>query len=98
LSVVVGVFIKFFDDLDLLSKVIRVWLAIKIGVSGPSKPIGASLQLIRNVLIVVLLIIFFGVLFGIGGLASKWKVAYCVLVGRFHILIISSKSRVLSGI
>ena len=70
LPAIASIFFKLFHYFDLLSKVLSVWLTVKVIVRSLSEPVWASFELIRDVGIVLRFYVLFRILFFVCTLAS----------------------------
>ena len=86
---VVRVIFLFLDDFYFLCEILRVWLGEETAVGGVTEPVGACLELIGVISIVILFGFLLFVLIGVSALASQWKVAAGVLVRGLYVLIVS---------
>lgn len=87
-----------FNHFHFLSEVFRIGLSIKVSISRVSIPIVASSKLIREVGIVIFFRLFGFKFVHISAFASQRKITSCVLISRFHILVITFMARKLSWV
>lgn len=95
---VIGVIFPLLDHLHLLREVILPWVTVELSIGTPAEPICPRSQLVGNVGIIILLMWLFDIRVRVGALAPQGKVCDGVPICRFHILVLSPKSRELIGI
>ena len=87
-----GVVFFFVRHLYFFGHVLGVGIAEKIAVSGFTKPVVASLQLIVVVLIVIAFCLLLDVSVTVRASTSQREIASYVLVSRLYVLVVSSIS------
>jgi hypothetical protein len=88
LTTVVRIILLLVDDFDLFGEVLRVRIAKEVAIGGLAEPVGASLELVGDVGVVVLLGFLLDVGVGVCALAAQWELSPRVFVSRFHVLIV----------
>jgi hypothetical protein len=88
LPTVVRVILLLVDNFDLFGEVLRVGVAEEVTIGSLAEPVGACLELVGYVGVVVLLGFLLDVGIGVCALAAQWELSPRVFVCRFHVLVV----------